>query len=241
MNKTIGKKKQPKQLRNKPVQSRIPAKATKRLTVKGKAAAGRRNKPPKASSSKKKTVQKTSRPLRPPPPPPPRKPTAEQRAYQSALKQFETAVRLLSGNQLAKSRNLFERLTAVPTPDLAQRARIYLAICNQRLSKPSLQLKTADDYYNYGVHMANQGNLEEAEANLMKAMKLAPKSDYIYYALASTSALRENVEMALEHLEKAIQLSVQNRYLAQNDPDFASLGEDPRFTELIYPEKPSAS
>ncbi len=241
MNKTNRKKKQPKSSRKKPVRSRVPATSTKRLTVKGKSAGGKRNQSPKARSGKQKTARKTTVPLRPIPPPlPPRKPTAEQRAYQNALRQFESAVRLLSGNQLAKARSLFERLTAVPTPDLAQRARIYLAICNQRLSKPSLQLKTADDYYNYGVRMSNQRNLEEAEENLRKAIKLAPKSDYIYYALASTSALRENAESALENLGKAIQLNMQNRYLAQNDPDFASLGEDPRFTELIYPEKPPA-
>ena len=57
-------------------------------------------------------------------------------------------------------------------------------------------------------------------------------------ALASTSALRENAEQAMEHLEHAIELNNRNRYLAQNDPDFSSLSEDPRFTELLYPEKP---
>ncbi len=29
----------------------------------------------------------------------------------------------------------------------------------------------------------------------------------------------------------------KNRYHARNDEDFAFLQEDPRFTELLYPEK----
>ena len=86
--------------------------------------------------------------------------------------------------------------------------------------------------------MANEGNLEEAEKALDRALKLTPQADHVLYALASTQALRENLEGALEFLEKAIQLNVRNRYLAQSDPDFSKLMEDPRFTELIYPEEP---
>ena len=34
------------------------------------------------------------------------------------------------------------------------------------------------------------------------------------------------------------ELSERSRFQAQNDSDFANLLEDPRFTELLYPEKP---
>jgi len=173
-----------------------------------------------------------------PPPPILRKPTAEEIAYQHALAQFESAVRLLNDNHYGQARSAFDRLAETATSDLAQRARIYLNICNQRLARPAVQLKTAEDHYNYGVQLANQGMLEDAEAALKKALKLAPQCDYIHYALASTSALRDNPEQAMEHLEHAIGLNARNRYLAQNDPDFSGLGEDPRFTELLYPEKP---
>jgi tetratricopeptide (TPR) repeat protein len=169
-----------------------------------------------------------------------REPTAEEIKHQKQVMQFESAVKLFNHGDFAKARDVFDHLAAAAAQELAQRSRVYLNICSQRLSRPALRLKTADDFYNYAVSMANQGNQQEAEENLGKALKLSPKSDYIYYALATTYALRENVEAALEHLQKAIQLNERNRYLAQNDPDFAALGEDPRFTELIYPEKPVA-
>ncbi len=151
---------------------------------------------------------------------------------------FESAVKLFNHAEFQKARDVFYSLAAVAAQGLAQRARVYLNICEQRLARPVLRLKTADDFYNYAVSMANQGNREEAENHLNKALKLAPKSDYIYYALATTQALRENVEGALENLQKAIELNAKNRYMAQNDSDFDNVGEDPRFTELIYPEKP---
>jgi len=173
-------------------------------------------------------------------PPAPRRPTPEEVALKNALEQFANAVNLFSNNEFSKARGILGRLVTTPSTDLAERARVYLNICNQRLSRSILHLKTADDFYNHGVQLANQGNLEEAEECLKKALKLDPKCDYIHYAMATTQALRENVEGVLEHLQKAIELNAQNRYLAQKDPDFSNLEEDPRFTEMIYPEKSPA-
>lgn len=203
--------------------------ANRKQVAKGK---GNSSKSPSAKTARRAPEQVRQQP------PARRKPTPEEIAYGHRLARFEGAVKLFNAGQFAKARSFFERLAAAATTDLAQRARVYLNICNQRLSHAAVQLKTADDHYNYAVQMANRGNLEEAEEELKKALKLAPKCDYIHYALASTSALRGNAEGAMEHLQEAIQLKGQNRYLAQNDPDFSSLGEDPRFTELLYPERP---
>ena len=187
--------------------------------------------------AQKKTARKKSSPAKPAPIIQ-RVLTAEEIQYKKHLTHFETGVKLFNEGEISRAREIFERLSSIPAQDLAQRARVYLNICNQKLSRPALRLKTADDYYNYAVRMANQGNSEEAENSLHKALKLTPQADYIYYALATTQALRENVEASLESLQKAIELKDTNRYLAQNDSDFANLEEDPRFTELIYPERP---
>jgi tetratricopeptide (TPR) repeat protein len=167
-----------------------------------------------------------------------RRPTPEEVAHQHSLERFESGLQFFNRNQFAKARGMFERLLEDPARELAERAKVYLRICDQRLAHASPQLKTADDLYNHAVGLANQGNPEEAEQHLRKALKLSPQADYLYYALATTFALRENVEGALEYLLKAIELNERNRYQAQNDPDFANLLEDPRFTELLYPEKP---
>ncbi len=169
-----------------------------------------------------------------------REPTPEEIQHKKNMVQFESGVKLFNQGDFGKASEIFQALAKVSSPDLGQRARMYLNICSQRLARPVLRLKTADDFYNYAVSMANQGNRDEAETNLEKALKLEPKADHIYYALATTQAQRENVEGALESLQKAIELNARNRYLAQNDSDFEILGEDPRFTELIYPEKPAS-
>jgi len=194
-------------------------------------------KPNRETSKKSKRAAPRSKKVKAPQPMR-RKPTAEEIAYQNMLVQFEAAVKLASENHFAKARGTFEKLVGAAPPDLAQKALMYLNVCNQRLSRPDVQLKSAEDHYNYAVQLANEGMFEDAEEYLRKALKLSPQLDYVHYALASTSALRESAEEAMEHLAHAIELNPRNRYLAQNDPDFSNLGEDPRFTEMLYPEKP---
>ncbi len=40
----------------------------------------------------------------------------------------------------------------------------------------------------------------------------------------------------LDHLQKAIDINGRNRIQARTDSDFQDMADDPRFTELLYPE-----
>ena len=191
------------------------------------------------TKSSRQAAGPASRKAAAPPPVLTRRPTPQEIEHQHSLERFESALQLFSENQFGRARAMFAKLMEDPARELAERARVYVRICEQRLSKTAVQLKTAEDYYNYAVGLANQGDAEESEQHLQKALKLAPKADHIYYALATTYALRDDVTGALEYLGKAIELNERNRYQAQNDADFSNLLEDPRFTELLYPEKPS--
>ena len=72
-----------------------------------------------------------------------------------------------------------------------------------------------------------------------RARKLAPKADYVYYALASVAALTGETDEAVNLLAQAIKLHPQNRFHARNDADFRLLQDEPRFLELLYPERPA--
>ena len=131
---------------------------------------------------------------------------------------------------------MFEKLANTANYELAERARVYLSVCQKRTAHTKIDLKTAEDYYNTGIRLANQGDAQGALNYLLEALKLDPNCDYIYYAVATSHAVGENSDGALEYLQKAIQINVKNRILAQKDPDFSFIEEDPRFTELLYPE-----
>lgn len=69
--------------------------------------------------------------------------------------------------------------------------------------------------------MMNMGRWDEAREHLLRARKLAPKADYVIYAMAALDCLTGEAESAMENLKLAIQLRPENRYHARNDEDFA--------------------
>jgi tetratricopeptide (TPR) repeat protein len=157
---------------------------------------------------------------------------------QAQLKVYDEALSLFHQQKFARSKQELEKVLEGPSKELADRARMHLKIAEQRM-KPSAELnpKTADEHYQRGVTMMNIGRWDDARESLLKARKAAPKADHIHYALAALDCLTGEADSAMANLKVAIQLRAENRYHARNDEDFAFLQEDPRFTELLYPEK----
>jgi hypothetical protein len=54
--------------------------------------------------------------------------------------------------------------------------------------------------------------------------------------MAVVDCLTGQVESSLKHLSDAIRMNPQSRFQARNDSDFQNMADDPRFTELLYPE-----
>jgi tetratricopeptide (TPR) repeat protein len=160
---------------------------------------------------------------------------------QQQLKQYEEALRYFQQQKLHKAKQVLEKVVAGPSKELADRAAIHLRICEQRIARTTTPvLRSPEDHYHHGVAMMNLGRWDDAREHLDKARKMAPKADFILYALAALDCLTGEAEAALENLKLAIQLRPENRYHARNDEDFAFLQEDPRFTELLYPERDAA-
>ena len=175
-------------------------------------------------------------------PAPPRRPLrvlkiVEDPRTKLAREQYETAVKLLGSHKYQKAVAMFEKVLAGPSAELAERARIHLSICRQRMETKVLTLKTSEDHYNYAVAQTNTGKLNEAEEHLAKAMKLTPRMGHLHYLLAMVRALRGDIEGALTNLRQAIDLDPGNRHLAKQDREFHPLYEDPRFADLVYPER----
>jgi tetratricopeptide (TPR) repeat protein len=155
--------------------------------------------------------------------------------YQTAVRNFETAVRAFQKQNFNKAAEIFEKLVDSEVRDVAERARVHLRLCQQRTSRPATAPRSADEYYAQGVASLNGRNLELAVEQLGKADKLKPKQDHIRYALAAAQALQGNLDAAIEHLEAAVTLRPENRIHVRRDEDFRGLASDPRFRRLLYP------
>jgi tetratricopeptide (TPR) repeat protein len=159
-------------------------------------------------------------------------------AVEQQLKIFEEALRNFQQQRYAKAKPLFEKVLAGPSKEFADRARVHLRITEQRLQPVvTTPPRSPEEHYQQGVAMMNLGRWDEAREHLLKARKLAPKADYVIYAMAALDCLTGEADSAMENLKQAIALRPENRYHARNDEDFSFLQDDPRFTELLYPDR----
>jgi len=157
---------------------------------------------------------------------------------QAQMKVYEEAMALFHQQKFQRAKQELEKVLEGPSKELADRARTHLRITEQRMKPLSEQNpKSPEEHYQRGVAMMNLGRWDEARESLDKARKLAPKADHVHYALAALDCLTGEADSAMANLKVAIELRPSNRYHARNDEDFAFLQEDPRFTELLYPEK----
>jgi tetratricopeptide (TPR) repeat protein len=130
-----------------------------------------------------------------------------------------------------------EKVVAGPSRELADRAAMHLNTCNQQLGARSTSgFKSVEEHYDFAISLMNSGDYEGCRSHLEKLAKQSPKADFVWYGLAVLDCLTHRVEPALKNLQEAIRLNASNRYQARNDTDFQNLADDPRFTELLYPE-----
>jgi tetratricopeptide (TPR) repeat protein len=153
------------------------------------------------------------------------------------LDTFEAAMRLFHLRQLPAARQLFETAAGGPELDVSQRARLHMAMCDQRLQRPALELRSAEECYNYGIAMINLRRVAEARVHLERALEMEPGKEHVYYALALAQALGGDMAGAYANLKHAIELEPRNRIVARQDADFAHLATQAPFDSLLYPEK----
>jgi tetratricopeptide (TPR) repeat protein len=166
-----------------------------------------------------------------------KKTVTEDPRYTQALQSYETGLRAMQEHKFDKAKPNFQKVIAGPSKELADRATVHLSICNQHLERSAAtQFKTPEEHFDYAVSLMNVGDYVTAREHLEKLLKQNAKADYVVYGLAALDCLTGHVEDSLRRLDEALRLNSQLRFQARNDSDFQNLAEDPRFTELLYPD-----
>jgi tetratricopeptide (TPR) repeat protein len=152
------------------------------------------------------------------------------------LARYETALRLMQEGKYEKAHTAFTQMLASSPADLAERIRMYINACLQQIAKGQTQFATQEERYDYAISLLNDGNYEDARAQLRKIIAENSSADYAFYGLAVLASMTGDAHTCLEHLTEAIHLNPKNRIQARADSDFQDMADDPRFTELLYPE-----
>ncbi len=152
------------------------------------------------------------------------------------LQSYEGGLRAMQEHKYDKAKTLLQKVASGANRELGDRALVHLNACNQQMERGSTQFKTPEEHYDYAVSLMNLGDYVGAREHLEKLSKQVPKADYVAYGLAALDCLTGHVEDSLRNLARAVTLNAALRFQARNDSDFQNLSEDPRFTELLYPD-----
>jgi len=186
---------------------------------------------------KKKGLRRTKNMTAKKTPVPQPKPTFKQDpAFAQAVQNYEAGLKAMQEHKFEKAKTLLEKIIATAPKELADRARMHLNSCNQQLAAGSTSFKSQDEHFDYAVSLMNVGQYEQSRTHMEKILKQNAKADFALYGLAVLDCLTGQVESSLKNLSEAIRLNPQNRFQARNDSDFQNMADDPRFTELLYPE-----
>jgi len=154
------------------------------------------------------------------------------------MSSYMNAVQLLQQGKFEKALAALEKLLPTAPPELIERCRMYIATCRRQLERPALEFATPEEHYDYAISLLNTGYFEEAREQFQTILVAYPMADYVYYGMALLDAITGQPQECLQNLARAIELNPRNRLQARVDNDFQNIVDDPRFTELLYPEVP---
>jgi tetratricopeptide (TPR) repeat protein len=166
----------------------------------------------------------------------PKKQATEDPRHTQAVQSYESGLRALQERKFEKAKTHLQKVLSGPNKSFVDRAQVHILTCDKHLEELSLHFKTPEEHYDYAVSLINIGDYVTAREQLDKLLKQNPKAEFVLYGLAALHCLTGHLEESLKTLSEAIQARPALRFQARNDTDFQNLAEDPRFTELLYPD-----
>jgi outer membrane protein assembly factor BamD (BamD/ComL family) len=151
---------------------------------------------------------------------------------------YEAAVVQLQQGKYEKALGMLEKLLPEAPVEIQDRCRIYITTCRRQLERSNLEFTTPEEHYDFAISLLNTGYYEEAREQFNNILMAHAGADYAFYGLAVLEAITGHATDCLSNLARAIELNPKNRLQARVDNDFQNMVDDPRFTELLYPEVP---
>ncbi len=156
----------------------------------------------------------------------------------ATFQHYQSAVQLVQQGKFDKALLAFEKLLPTAPFEIIERCRMYIQTCQRQINKTGLAFVTPEERYDYAVSQLNGGYFGEPEEQFRGIIGEYPGADYAFYGLAVLDSITGRAQGCLDNLTKAIELNPKNRLQARSDNDFQNMVDDPRFTELLYPEIP---
>ena len=160
----------------------------------------------------------------------------DEAARKTAISLYEKALKLMHAGKYTEAHTAFNAMLATAPQEFGDRIRMYISTCVGQIKDSATDFQTPEERYDYAVSLLNMRMYPDAQQNLEAILETNQTADYAFYGLALLASMTGDAENCIKHLSEAIRLNPQNRTQARLDSDFDGVSDDPRFTDLLYPE-----
>jgi len=160
----------------------------------------------------------------------------DEAARKTSIGLYEKALKLMYAGKYTEAHTAFNAMLATAPQEFGDRIRMYIATCVGQIHDGTTNFQTHEERYDYAISLLNMGLYVDAQKNLEAIRAADQTADYAFYGLALLASMTGDSESCIKHLSEAIRLNPQNRTQARLDSDFDGVSDDPRFTDLLYPE-----
>ncbi len=159
-------------------------------------------------------------------------------AQKEALQVYTAALQAMQSGKFKEALDGFKSIDSGAPAEIRERGRVYQQACERQLTQQHVELnfESLSEQYDYAIARINNGDYDEAREQLEQIIEKDDETDYAHYGLAVLHSMMTQAEGCLHHLGRAIELNPHCRIQARSDVDFRQMADDPRFTELLYPE-----
>jgi outer membrane protein assembly factor BamD (BamD/ComL family) len=151
-----------------------------------------------------------------------------------AVTLYERALQALQQHDYPRAAELLQAiLDGHPEEkELHERVRLYLNVCRRQTVPPDATPRTREERVYAATLAINAGAYDDGLAQLEGLLRQHGDNDHVHYMLAVVHTLRHNLDAAVVHLQRAIDLNAENRHLAWQDADLETLRADTRFRQV---------
>jgi len=157
-------------------------------------------------------------------------------SHGQAVHAYEQGVEALQQRDFGRAAMLLESVIHryPDEKELHERVRLYLNVCQRQAAPPDRTPQTPEERVYAATLAINAGAYDDGLTQLRMALDSEPANDHVHYMLGVVHALRRDFASSLAHLQRAVELNPENRFLAIQDADLAGLREaDASFRTII--------